>query len=106
MNHPETVNLCNFLFVPIFVGDFGRELSCKVQQDCNLENQERKLRWDGFKMGVATTLPDLSEWTLTIVLTWIMQTESILSQQPKQSMKDEGFVSKCDDLVYSIVYLL
>ena len=29
INHPETVNCCNFLFVSTFVGDFGRELSCK-----------------------------------------------------------------------------
>ena len=29
INHPETVNCCNFLFVSIFVSDFGRELSCK-----------------------------------------------------------------------------
>ena len=29
INHPETVNCCNFLFVFTFVGDFGRELSCK-----------------------------------------------------------------------------
>ena len=28
INHPETVNYCNFLFVSAFVGDFGRELSC------------------------------------------------------------------------------
>ena len=29
INHPETVNCCHFLFVSAFVGDFGRELSCK-----------------------------------------------------------------------------
>ena len=29
ISHPETVNCCNFLFVSTFVGDFGRELSCK-----------------------------------------------------------------------------
>ena len=29
INHPETVNCCNFLSVSTFVGDFGRELSCK-----------------------------------------------------------------------------
>ena len=29
INHPEIVNWCNFLFVSTFVGDFGRELSCK-----------------------------------------------------------------------------
>ena len=29
INHPETANCCNFLFVFTFVGDFGRELSCK-----------------------------------------------------------------------------
>ena len=29
INHPEKVNCCNFLFVSAFVGDFGRELSCK-----------------------------------------------------------------------------
>ena len=29
INHPETVNRCNFLFVSTFLGDFGRELSCK-----------------------------------------------------------------------------
>ena len=29
INRPETVNCCNFLFVSTFVGDFGRELSCK-----------------------------------------------------------------------------
>ena len=29
INHPETVNCCNFLFASAFVGDFGRELSCK-----------------------------------------------------------------------------
>ena len=29
INHPETVNCCNFLFVYTFVGNFGRELSCK-----------------------------------------------------------------------------
>ena len=29
INHPETVNCCNFLFVSTFEGDFGRELSCK-----------------------------------------------------------------------------
>ena len=30
ISHPETVNCCNFLFVSTFVGDFGRELSCKL----------------------------------------------------------------------------
>ena len=29
VSHPDTVNCCNFLFVSTFVGDFGRELSCK-----------------------------------------------------------------------------
>ena len=29
VNHSETVNRRNFLFVSIFVGDFGRELSCE-----------------------------------------------------------------------------
>ena len=29
INHPETVNCCNFLFVSTVVGDFGRELSCR-----------------------------------------------------------------------------
>ena len=29
INHPETVNCCNFFFVSTFVGDFERELSCK-----------------------------------------------------------------------------
>ena len=29
INHQETVNCCNFLFVSTFVGDFGRELLCK-----------------------------------------------------------------------------
>ena len=29
IKHPETVNCCNFLFVSTFVGDFGREMSCK-----------------------------------------------------------------------------
>ena len=30
INHPETVNCCNFPFVSTFVGDFGRELSYKL----------------------------------------------------------------------------
>ena len=30
IKHPETVNCCNFVSVPTFVGDFGQELSsCK-----------------------------------------------------------------------------
>ena len=29
INHPETVNCCNFLFVSTSEGNFGRELSCK-----------------------------------------------------------------------------
>ena len=29
INHPETLNCCNVLFVSTFVGDFGRELSCE-----------------------------------------------------------------------------
>ena len=29
INHPETVNCCNFLFASTSVGAFGRELSCK-----------------------------------------------------------------------------
>ena len=30
ISHSETVNCCNFLFVSTFVGDYGRELSCKL----------------------------------------------------------------------------
>ena len=30
INHPDTVNCCNFPFVSTFVGDFGRELSFKL----------------------------------------------------------------------------
>ena len=64
INYPETVNCHNFLFVSTFVGDFGRELSCKREARLKLENKRRKLRWDGDGMGVAATLPELSEWTL------------------------------------------
>ena len=65
ISHSETVNCCNFLFVSTFVGDFGRELHCKrAARLSNLENKRRELRSDGFKMGVAATLPELSEWTL------------------------------------------
>ena len=49
INHSETVNCRNSLVVSTFVGDFGQELSCK----CAV-----------FRMGVAATLPKLSEWTL------------------------------------------
>ena len=48
INHLETVNCCNFLSVSTFVGDFGGE---------NCDGTD-------FKMGVAATLPELSEWTL------------------------------------------
>ena len=47
INHPETANWCNFLFVSTFVGDFGEHCLISVQRDCNLENKRRKLRWDG-----------------------------------------------------------
>ena len=64
INHPETVNCCKFLFVSTFVGDFGRELSYK--RTARLKGED----WDGadFKIGVAATLPELSEWTLLSVM--------------------------------------
>ena len=48
INHPETVNCCNFLFVSTFVGNVGGNCFVSLQRDCNLENKRRKLRWDGF----------------------------------------------------------
>ena len=40
------------------MGDFGRELSCKrASENCDGTD---------FKMGVAATLPELSEWTLYV----------------------------------------
>ena len=67
ISHPETVKCCNFLFVSILWENLGENCLVSVQRDCNLENKRRKLRWDGFKMGVAATLPELSEWTLKSV---------------------------------------
>ena len=65
INHPETVNWCNFLFVSTFVATLGENCLISVQRDCNLENYKRQ-NYDGtdFKMGVAATLQELSEWTL------------------------------------------
>ena len=38
-----------------------------LQQDCNLENKRRNFDETDFKMGVAATLPELSEWILSTV---------------------------------------
>ena len=63
INHPETVNCCNFSFVSTFVGDFGRELSSKRAARLILRIKGKNCDWTDFKMGVAATLPELSEWT-------------------------------------------
>ena len=47
INHPETVNCCNFLFVPPLWAILGENCLVSVLLDCNLENKRRKLRWDG-----------------------------------------------------------
>ena len=44
------------------MGDFGRQLSFK--RDVYLENKGETCDGTDFKMGVAATLPELSEWTL------------------------------------------
>ena len=48
INHPETVNCCNCLFVFTFVGDFEREFSFKRAVKVNLANKRRTLEWDRF----------------------------------------------------------
>ena len=45
----------------------GKNCLVSVQRDCNLENERRNCDGTDFKMGVAATLPELSEWTLTVV---------------------------------------
>ena len=47
----------------------GENCFVSVQRDCNLKN-----KGDGtdFKMGVAATLPELSEWTLPYILQGVM----------------------------------
>ena len=64
VNHPETVNCCISLFVSTFVGTLGENCFVSVQRDCNLENKRENCDGTDFKMGVAATLPELSEWTL------------------------------------------
>ena len=52
-----------YLSLPLWATS-GKNCLVSLQLDCNLENKRRKLRADNFKMGVAATLPELSEWTL------------------------------------------
>ena len=60
VSHLETVNFCNFLCFYL-CGRLWARIACSEN---NLEDKGRKLRWDGFKIGVAATLPELSEWAL------------------------------------------
>ena len=39
-------------------------LVVSMQRDCNLENKRQNCDGTDFKMGVAATLPELSEWTV------------------------------------------
>ena len=53
-----------------------------VKRDRNSGNKKRKLRWDGFKMAVTATLPELSESTLqTVVLIFDTQYPLPFSRQ-------------------------
>ena len=44
----------------------GESCLVSVQRDCNLENKGGNCDETDFKMGVAATLSELSEWTLTL----------------------------------------
>ena len=48
-----------------FVGDLGENCLASVQRDYNLKVKGENYDWRDFMMGVAATLPELSEWTLT-----------------------------------------
>ena len=52
------------------MGDFGQDCLLSVQRDVNLENKCENCDGTDFNMGVAATLPELSEWTLTLNHTW------------------------------------
>ena len=62
INHPETVIAVIFSLSLTFWATLGENCVVSVQRDCNLGEN-----CDGtdFKIGVAATLPELSEWTLT-----------------------------------------
>ena len=46
------------------MGDFGRELSCKRAARLIWRIKGENSDGTDFKMGVAATLPEFSEWTL------------------------------------------
>ena len=60
INHPETVNCPLSL---LLWATLGENCLVSVQRDCNLENKRRNCDGTDFKMGVAATLPEISEWT-------------------------------------------
>ena len=51
------------LFLPLWA-TLGEKCLLSVQRDVKFENKGRKLLWADFKMGVTSTLPQPSEWTL------------------------------------------
>ena len=50
------------------MGDFGQNCLVSVQRYCNLENKGKNGDGTDFKMGVVGTLPELSEWTLSLCI--------------------------------------
>ena len=59
-----------------------------MQRDCNLENKRRNCDGMDFKMGIAATLPELSEWTLATMI-WEERGKTNLF-----FLKNQGFLSK------------
>ena len=79
--HPETVNCCIFPFVSTFVATWGKRCLVSVQRDCNLENKGKNCSGTDFKIEVAATLPELSDWTLTSVLATLSDTNFLKLSQ-------------------------
>ena len=71
----------------------GESCLVSVQRDCNLK--DKRENWDGtdFKMGVAATLPELSEWTLRLrQVLFAVRAES--SNLAKSQARPGDFITK------------